>query len=87
MEFTQSSWLAVRCFEERANGRFRFAHTAPWWFEIEGRPLRPKREHVDWFVARVEEEIRRNTGVIPDAGLEEFKAALAAWKEIQARAR
>lgn len=87
VEFTQSSWLAVRCFEARANGRFRFAHTAPWWFEIEGRPLRPLREQVDWFVARVEEEIRRNTGVIPDAGLAEFKAALAAWKEIQARAR
>ena len=86
VEFTSSSWLVVRCFEERAGGRFRFAHTAPWWFEIAGRPLRPKREHVNWFVARVEEEVRLNTGVIPDEGLAEFKAALATWKEIQARA-
>ena len=87
VEFTGSSWIAVRCFEDRPGGRFRFAHTAPWWFEIEGRPLRPKREHVDWFVARTEEEIRRNTGVIPDEGLAEFHAALAAWKKIQATAQ
>lgn len=87
VEFTGSSWLAVRCFENRPGDRFRFAHTAPWWFEIEGRPLRPKREHVDWFVARTEEEIRRNTGVIPAEGLTEFQAALAAWKKIQASAQ
>ena len=87
VEFTGSCWLAVRCFENRPGDRFRFAHTAPWWFEIEGRPLRPNREHVDWFVARTEEEIRRNTGVIPAEGLAEFHAALAAWKKIQATAQ
>lgn len=87
VEFTSSAWIAVRCFEDRPGNRFRFAHTAPWWFEVEGRPLRPRREQVDWFVTRVEEEIRRNTGVIPPEGLAEFQSALAAWKKIQAAAQ
>ncbi|MBI3877590.1 MAG: hypothetical protein HY300_16795 [Verrucomicrobia bacterium] len=84
---TDTSWFAFRCFEERPDGRVRFAHTAPWWVEIEGKPLRPKREQVEWFVKRTEEEIARNTGVIPDEGLGEFKESLAAWQKILADAQ
>ncbi len=29
VEIEESGWIAVRCWEERAQGRFRFAHTAP----------------------------------------------------------
>ena len=71
--------------------RSRFAHTAPWWVEINdsprGRPVRPKREQADWFVQRTEEEIARNTGVLSAEQLAEFHEALAAWKKIQASAR
>ena len=84
---TETSWFAFRCFEETAEGRIRFAHTAPWRVEIEGRPLRPKREQAEWFVKRTEEEIARNTGVIPTEGLAEFHEALAAWRKILATAQ
>jgi hypothetical protein len=87
IELDSSSWMVVRCFEEAQPGRTRFAHTAPWHLEVEGKPLRAKREQVDYFVKRVEEEITRNTGVIPDEGLAEFKEALAAWKKIAATAK
>ncbi len=81
-----SGWVAIRC-EEVCSGRHRFAHTAPWWVEIEGKPLRPKREQADWFVQRTEEEIARNTPVLSKEQLAEFHEALAAWKQIQASAR
>ncbi len=83
----ESGWVAVRCFYKATDGRIRFAHTAPWWVEIEGKPLRPRREQADWFVQRTEEEIARNTGVLPAEALAEFHEALAAWKKIQATAR
>lgn len=82
---TESGWVALRT-EEFCGGRF-FAHTAPWWVEIEGKPLRPRREQADWFVQRTEEEIARNTGVLSKEQLTEFHEALAAWKKIQAAAR
>ena len=81
-----SGWIVVHT-EEVCSGRLRFAHTAPWWVEIEGKPLRPRREQADWFVQRTEEEIARNTGVLPAEALAEFHEALAAWKKIQATAR
>ncbi len=87
LELTESGWVAVRCFQKQPDGRLRFAHTAPWWVEIEGQPLRPRREQADWFVQRTEEEIARNTGVLPAAALAEFHEALAAWKKIQATAK
>jgi len=82
-----SGWVALRCFAVTPEGRLRFAHTAPWWVEIEGKPLRPRREQADWFVQRTEEEIARNTGVLSAEQLAEFHEALAAWKKIQATAR
>jgi len=81
----ESGWVAL-LVEELCTGRF-FAHTAPWWVEIEGKPLRPKREQADWFVQRTEEEIARNTPVLTKEQLAEFHEALAAWKKIQATAR
>ena len=85
--FSESGWLAVRCFQTLPDGRVLFAHTAPWWVEIEGKPLRPRREQADWFVQRTEEEIARNTGILSAEQLAEFHEALAAWKKIQATAR
>jgi hypothetical protein len=87
LELTESGWVAIRCFQTQPDGRVRFAHTAPWWVEIEGKPLRPRREQADWFVQRTEEEIARNTGVLSKEQLDEFHEALAAWKKIQATAR
>lgn len=86
IDFDTSGWVCARFFEE-VDGRLRFAHTAPWWVEIEGKPLRPRREQADWFVQRTEEEIARNTGVLSAEQLAEFHEALAAWKKIQATAK
>ncbi len=38
-----SSWVAVRCFEDRRDGRIRFAHTGPFHIEVPDRPLRPRK--------------------------------------------
>jgi hypothetical protein len=84
---TTSSWVAWRCFEKRAGGRIRFAHTAPWHFEIPGQPLRPRRAEADWLVSRVKEEIARSQGIAPENLLNDYRRALAAYEAIARNVR
>ena len=83
LEIYKSTWLAVRCYEPTADGRLRFAHTAPAHIDIERRPLRPRAEEVQFLVRRMEAEITRNTGVLSDAALQEFRDALAKYKDLE----
>jgi hypothetical protein len=83
----QSAWLAVRCLEEPALGKARFAHTGPFHVEVEGRPLRPRREEAAFLMQRVEDQIRRSQGVLPEAALAEYRRALAVYQAIATQAR
>lgn len=96
-----SSWIAVRCFESRdgtglteptnrrANPkgeRFLYAHTAPVHYEIDG-PVRPREREVKYFIARMEQEIARNRGVLAADEVAEYERALAIYREIAGRAK
>ena len=81
------SWVAWRCFETRAAGRFRFAHTAPWHFSVPGKPLRPRQEEVDWLATRVREEIQRSQGVAPPSLIEDYRKALRFYESLGARSQ
>lgn len=82
-----NAWFAWRCFERRPAGRFRFAHSAPWYVTAPGRPLRPRRVEADWLVARVKEEIARSRGVVPDGFIAEYERALRIYEELARQAR
>jgi hypothetical protein len=82
-----SSWVAVRCWENHPHGRFRFAHTAPVYFDVPGKPLRPKRAEVRYFVRRMQEEIARNKAVLKPAELQEYRKALRIYQQIEKRSR
>lgn len=86
VEINESTWLAVRCFEQLPNGRVRFAHTAPVHIDIAGKPLRPRKAEAQYLVDRVQREIERNTGVLKEAALAEFREALEAYKAVAATA-
>lgn len=80
-----SSWLAVRCFEKHPSQRIRFAHTAPWHFEVAGKPLLPRQEEIDYLRLRCREEIERNRSVVGPEALKEYEQALAAYEAIAKR--
>ena len=82
-----SSWLAWRCFEQRPDGRLRFAHTAPWYFNVPGQPLRPRRAEADWLVRRVEDEIARSRGVVPGDLIAAYEQALKFYQSTASNAR
>jgi peptidoglycan/xylan/chitin deacetylase (PgdA/CDA1 family) len=87
IEMDGSGWVAVRCWEERENGRFRFAHSAPWFVEVKDKPLRPRRDEAEFLVQRVEEEIARSGPLLPPAALEEYQRALRFYQELGRTAR
>ncbi len=79
-QLTGTSWCAVRCFERMPNGRVRFAHTAPVFFDVPGKPLHPRRDQVRYLIQRCEEEIARNKDVLSDAELAEYREALEFYR-------
>jgi hypothetical protein len=87
IEIPSSGWLAVRCWENPAGEKVRFAHTAPWWFEMPGAPLRPRRMEVEWLAGRVREEIARNRPLLPAELLREYDEALAFYEGLLHDAR
>lgn len=79
-----SVWCIVRCFEKQPEGRFRFAHTAPSHLEIDG-PVRPKPREIQYFIARIEQEIARNRGVLKAEELKEYEHALEIYRGLKPR--
>jgi hypothetical protein len=68
-------WVAVRAWELYGN-RWRFAHTAPVWFDVPDKPLRPNRAEAEWFAGRVRAEIERSRDILPPEALAEYQKAL-----------
>jgi len=54
--FEESGWCAARCFEDIADN-VRFAHTAPVFVEMAGKPFRPKRSAAEYFLKKTDELI------------------------------
>jgi hypothetical protein len=83
----ESGWLTVRCWENPFGEKARFAHTAPWWFDLGGTPARPRRQEVEWLAQRVREEIARNRPVLSAEHLREYEEALAFYENLLPGAR
>ena len=87
VELDGSGWLAVRVFENRPDGRVRFAHSSPVHVNVPGRPLRPRREEVAYFVRRMKEELKRNEPILRPGDLNEYRQALAVYEKLAEAAR
>jgi hypothetical protein len=82
-----SSWVAVRCFEDRPDRRVRFAHSAPFYVDVGLRPLRPRRVEVEYLIKRVEEQIARSLALLPKRAKAEYREALGVYKRLAKTAR
>jgi hypothetical protein len=82
LKVTESTWFAVRCFEELPDGRERFAHSAPIFIDVKDKPLVPRKAEVEYLISRVEGEIARNKDVLSAEAMAEFREALAHYQKI-----
>ena len=87
IEVAESTWFAVRCFETLPDGRERFAHSAPIFIDVPGKPLRPRKAEVEYLIRRVQDQIERSQGVLSDEALAEFREALRKYQEIAESAK
>jgi hypothetical protein len=85
LELPGRSWIAVRAFEKRPDGRPRFAHTAPVYFEVPGQTLVPEKADVDYLVKRIEDELKRHASVLSKEALDEYRAAASGFRAKLAR--
>ncbi|MGK0187122.1 MAG: hypothetical protein ACI9R3_002908 [Verrucomicrobiales bacterium] len=76
-----SAWFAVRVFI-RQHGRLRFAHSAPVYFEVPDKPLRPRKRDTDYLIKRVEDELKRHQDVLPDSALKEYRDVLTHYQKL-----
>jgi hypothetical protein len=80
-----TSWVATRCWEPRDNGRVRFAHTAPTWFNDPESPIAPSRPEIEFLIQRVQDQITANQDVLSREALAEYHEAKAVYESIAAR--
>lgn len=85
LRFRESGWLAIRCWEDRPDGRVRYAHTAPWHVQVPDRPQRARPEDRDYLMARVQQEIQRSRAILPDEAIREYEKALAYYRSVPVR--
>jgi hypothetical protein len=76
----RSGWFAIRAWENRPDGRIRFAHSAPWYVEVDHQPVRIARTEKRYLVERMQREIERSRDVVGDAALREYQEGLAFYE-------
>jgi len=67
ISFSESGWIAARCFE-KIKDNVRFAHSAPVFVNIQSKPFKPKKYAAQYFLSKTEE-------LIATAQKEEFETA------------
>jgi hypothetical protein len=87
VKLDETGWVAVRCFEDRPDGRPRWAHTAPVWIDVPGKPLRARKAEVEFLLKSVENEIARNKDVLAPEAMAEYQEALDFYKSRLVTAR
>jgi len=87
IDVAESTWIAVRVFEDRLDGRVRFAHSSPVHVEVPGKRPRPRRKEIEYLVGRMKEELDRNRGVLRPDELAEYEKALSAYQRLGEHAR
>ena len=80
VKFDSTSWVAVRVWQKTPNDRWRFAHSAPIWFDIEGHPIRPSSKDQEFLIRRMETERERSKSVLSTDALREYDEAIEAYR-------
>jgi hypothetical protein len=76
-----TAWYAARVWQQPSQGRWRFAHTAPIWLDVPGKPITPRVQERAFLIERVETELSRSRGILTTEGVQEYQQALDAYRK------
>ncbi len=80
---SRSQWVVIRAFEQHSPGRFRFVHSSPVYFDVPGKPVRPRPEELKYVIGRIEQELARNKDLLNEAELDEYRSALKTYRALE----
>lgn len=78
-------WIALRAWEQRGS-RWRFAHSAPHWTEVAGKPLKPRKREIEYLLQRAKDSLATSEKLLSPAARAEYEAAIRRYQEIAATA-
>lgn len=71
----RSGWFALRVWQARKDQQARFAHTAPWYVEVDQAPVAIASGEKRYLVERMDREIERSRHLVGDEALREYERA------------
>ena len=83
--FRSTTWVALRAWQKSPDGRWRFAHSAPVWFDVPNQPIRPNGNQQQYLLGRVEQELARSRTVLAEDALNEYKSAIEHYRDLLAK--
>ncbi len=78
----RSGWFAVRFWESQSDGQIRFAHTAPWYVEVDGQSVAIAAHEKEYLVARMRQEITRSNGIVSPEAMQEYQQGLQFYQSL-----
>jgi hypothetical protein len=78
----KSGWFSLRFWESHPDGQVRFAHTAPWYVEVDDRPVTLAQHEKDYLVDRMRNEITRSNGVVSSEAMAEYQQGLEYYQSL-----
>ncbi len=78
----RSGWFAVRFWEARPDGQSRFAHSAPWYVEVDDEPVQIHEHEKSYLLSRVTEEMQRSKSIVSTEAMQEYEHALAFYQSL-----
>jgi hypothetical protein len=72
----RSGWFAVRFWESQPDGQVRFAHSAPWYVDVDKQPVYIEPEQKQYLIDRMRQEITRSNGIVSPEAMQEYRKAL-----------
>jgi hypothetical protein len=81
-----SAWVVLRTWSDQPDGRKRFAHTGAWYFEVDGQPVRPPVEQIDYLLQLLDASLEKQRGILRAEGISEFEHAREIYRQIQSTA-
>lgn len=83
LQVDRSGWAALRTWSDQPDGRKRFAHTGPWYFEVDCQPVRPPKIQIDYLLQQLERAMEKQRGVLSPEAFAEFEQAREAYRRVR----
>jgi len=78
----ESGWFLLRAVADVTN-TFRFASTAPWYVELDGQPMKPRREAAQFYIDWCRERTAL-LGALTEVNAAQKEQLLQPWREAEA---